>query len=61
MIFYGLNKILDVNIFLEKVLIFSRRVPFKKESTNKLAGGLMAFGWFIYDVNYNGLPQIDWI
>lgn len=46
---------------LEKVLIFSRRVPFKKQSTNKLAGGLMAFGWFIYDVNYNGLPQIDWI
>ena len=46
---------------LEKVLIFSRRVPFKKESTNKLAGGLMAFGWFIYDVNYNGKPTIDWI
>jgi hypothetical protein len=21
----------------------------------------MAFGWFIYDVNYNGLPTIDWI
>jgi len=46
---------------LEKVLIFSRRVPFKKESTQKLAGGLMAFGWFIYDVNYNGKPTIDWI
>ena len=46
---------------LEKVLIFTRRVPFKKESTQKLAGGLMAFGWFIYDVNYNGKPSIDWI
>ena len=46
---------------LEKVLVFSRRVPFKKKSSNKLAGGLMAFGWFIYDVNYNGKPQIDWI
>jgi len=46
---------------LEKVLIFTRRVPFKKESTQKLAGGLMAFGWFIYDVNYNGKPTIDWI
>ena len=45
----------------ERVLIFTRRVPFKKESTQKLAGGLMAFGWFIYDVNYNGKPQIDWI
>ena len=46
---------------LEKVLVFSRRVPFKKKSSNTLAGGLMAFGWFIYDVNYNGKPTIDWI
>jgi hypothetical protein len=21
----------------------------------------MAFAWFIYDVNYNGKPTIDWI
>ena len=46
---------------LEKVLIFTRRVPFKKESTQTKASGLMAFGWFIYDVNYNGKPTIDWI
>ena len=46
---------------LERVLVFSRRVPFKKESTQTKAAGLMAFGWFIYDVNYNGKPTIDWI
>jgi hypothetical protein len=46
---------------LERVLVFSRRVPFKKKSSNTLAGGLMAFGWFIYDVNYNGKATIDWI
>ena len=46
---------------LQKVYVFSRRVPFKKESTQKLASGLMAFGWFVYDVNYNGLPEVDWI
>ena len=46
---------------LEKVLVFSRRVPFKKANSDTLASGLMAFGWFIYDVNYNGLPTIDWI
>ena len=46
---------------LEKILVFSRRVPFKKKSSNKLAGGLMAFGWFVYDVNYNGKPTVDWI
>tara|TARA_R100001015_G_scaffold2823_1_gene910 strand:+ start:73 stop:615 length:543 start_codon:yes stop_codon:yes gene_type:complete len=43
---------------LKKVLIFSRRLGFKK---NDSKGGLMAFAWFIYDVNYNGLPTIDWI
>lgn len=46
---------------LEKVLIFTRRVAFRKPGSNTLAGGLMAFGWFVYDVNYNGLPTIDWI
>jgi|TARA_R100000501_G_C2556767_1_gene69087 hypothetical protein len=46
---------------LEKVLVFSKRVPFKKESTQTKAAGLMAFGWFIYDVNYNGKPTLDWI
>jgi hypothetical protein len=43
---------------LKKVLIFSRRLGFKK---NDKKGGLMAFAWFIYDVNYNGKPTIDWI
>jgi len=46
---------------LEKVLVFSRRIPFKKKSSNSTASGLMAFGWFIYDVNYNGKATIDWI
>ena len=46
---------------LEKVLIFSRRIPFKKANSEGKANGLMAFGWFIYDVNYQGLPTIDWI
>jgi hypothetical protein len=48
---FNLNK-------LEKVLIFSRRLGFKK---NDKKGGLMCFAWFIFDVNYNGKPQIDWI
>ena len=43
---------------LKKVLIFSRRLGFKK---NDKKGGLMAFAWFIYDINYNGKPTIDWI
>ena len=42
---------------LEKVLIFSKRLGFK----NNDRGGLMCFAWFIFDVNYNGKPTIDWI
>ena len=46
---------------LQTVLIFTKRVAFKKPGTNSLAGGLMAFGWFVYDVNYSGQPTIEWI
>ena len=43
---------------LKKVLIFSKRLSFEKNNTK---GGLMAFAWFIYEMSYDGLPQIDWI
>jgi len=43
---------------LEKVLVFSRRLGFKK---GDVKGGLLAFAWFIFDVSYNGKPKIDWI
>lgn len=46
---------------LEKVLVFSRRIPFKKANAPGKANGLMAFGWFIYDVDYDGFPTIEWI
>ena len=41
--------------------MFSRRVSFVKEGQTKSAGGLIAFAWFVFDVNYNGKPTIDWI
>ena len=47
---FSLNK-------LEKVLIMPGRLAFKGYKT----GGLMCFAWFIFDVNYNGKPTIDWI
>tara|TARA_R100001591_G_C4300196_1_gene170146 strand:- start:173 stop:715 length:543 start_codon:yes stop_codon:yes gene_type:complete len=43
---------------LKKVLVFSRRLGFQR---NDKKGGLMAFAWFIFDVNYNAKPTIDWI
>mgnify|MGYP003131675876 CR=1 FL=1 len=39
---------------LKKIWIFSRRIKFG-------GNGLMAFAWFIFDKNYNGLPEVDWI
>jgi len=46
---------------LQKVLIFSRRLPFKKKSTDSKSNGLMAFAWFIFDVNYEGEATLDWV
>ena len=39
---------------LKKIWIFSRRIKFG-------GNGLIAFAWFIFDKNYNGLPEVDWI
>jgi hypothetical protein len=39
----------------KKVLVFSERLPFNGP------GSMMAFAWFIWDRNYTGKPEIDWI
>ena len=52
------NKFIFSKKKLKKILVFSKRLSFVK---NGKSGGLMAFAWFIYDVNYNGKPTIDWI
>ena len=44
---------------LKKIYVFSKRLNFTKDGIK--ANGLMSFGWFIYDVNFNGLPEVDWI
>ena len=47
---------------LKKVYVFSFRIPYLKNGMNGTKrGSVMAFAWFIFDKNYNGLPQIDWI
>ena len=43
---------------LKKVLVFSRRLGFKKKDKK---GGLMAFAWFIWEKDYNGKPIIQWL
>ena len=47
------NKIFIQNK-LKYIWVFSKRVKFG-------GNGLMAFGWFIFDKNYNGKPTLDWI
>lgn len=47
---FSLNK-------LKKIYVISNRLKFKGYNT----GGLMCFAWFVFDVNYNGKPTIDWI
>ena len=39
---------------LKNIYVFSQRLKFG-------GNGLMAFAWFIFDKNYNGLPTLDWI
>jgi len=47
---FSLNK-------LKNIYVISNRLKFKGYKT----GGLMCFAWFVFDINYNGKPTIDWI
>jgi len=47
---FSLNK-------LKNIYVISNRLKFKGYKT----GGLMCFAWFVFDVNFNGKPTIDWI
>lgn len=50
------NNLFNLNK-LKKVHIFSKRLGFN----NKGKKGLICFAWYVFDVNYNGKPTIDWI
>ena len=47
---FSLNK-------LKNIYVISNRLKFKGYKR----GGLMCFAWFVFDVNYDGKPTIDWI
>lgn len=47
---------------LSRVLVFSKRLPFKRpgwEDTG--AGGMLPFAWFIWDHAHKGSPELGWI
>lgn len=46
---------------LETVYVFSKRVQFGRNGDNYKNSGMIAFAWFVWNKNYSGKPQIDWI
>ena len=44
---------------LKNIYVFSKRLNFRKYSGEM--NGLMAFAWFVFDKNYSGKAQLDWV
>jgi len=45
--------------YLKNVYVFSKRVSFIHKE--KKGSGMLAFAWFVYDMQYQGLPTLNWI
>jgi methylase of polypeptide subunit release factors len=44
------------------VHVFSRRVSLTRNGMKETPnGGMMAFAWFVWEKDYQGRPQVDWI
>lgn len=47
---------------LKKVYVFCKRVNMYREGDIKpINSGTIAFAWYVWDMEYEGLPEIDWI
>jgi len=44
---------------LQNVYVFSKRLNFRKYSGEM--NGLMAFAWFVFNQDYEGNAQLQWI
>ena len=44
---------------LKNIYVFSKRLNFLKQ--NGKSNGLMAFAWFVFDNNYKGKANLEWI
>lgn len=53
------NKLFSLG-HLEKVYVYSYR-PKCNKGGNKLSGLMLAWAWYCFDLNYHGLPTLDWI
>lgn len=46
---------------LKKVYVFCRRQPIKCQSYKGNNSSMIAYAWFVWDKDYKGNPQIEWI
>jgi len=51
----------DTKFPLKTVYVFCKRVPIYKSGITMKNSGLIAYAWFVWDKNYVGKPQIEWI
>lgn len=51
----------DKKFPLRTVYQFSKRVNFRTHTGAHKNGGMIPFAWFIWDVEYSGKPNIEWI
>ena len=46
---------------LKKVYVFCKRQPIRCQSYKGNNSSMIAYAWFVWDKDYKGKPQIDWI
>ena len=46
---------------LETVYVFRKRIKLGRNGDGYSQGGMIAYAWFVWDVRYQGDPQIKWI
>jgi len=54
---YGLFK----STPLKTVYVFSGRLTLYRNGEKLTNQGMISYSWFVWDHNYNGLPNLDWI
>ena len=52
---------MDTEYPLKCMYQFSKRVPIYKNGIQMKNSGLVAYAWFVWDINYKGKPYIEWI
>jgi hypothetical protein len=46
---------------LKKVWVFSKRLTLTRNGLPMANGGMICFGWYIFDHNYHGEPTLGWL